>query len=86
MGSPVERLTRPKKGRILGGVCAGIGNYFDVDPVIIRILWVVLTLISLGAGIIAYIIAWIIIPEEEEGIEFKENEYKEAEFKEIKEP
>ena len=62
----VKRLTRPKEGRILGGVCAGIGNYFEVDPVVIRIVWVVLTLLSLGTGIIAYIIAWIIIPEEEE--------------------
>ena len=62
----VRRLTRPKEGRILGGVCAGIGQYFDTDPVVIRIVWVILTLLSLGTGIIAYIIAWIIIPEEEE--------------------
>ncbi len=72
----VKRLTRPKENRILGGVCAGIGNYFDTDPVVIRIVWVILTLLSLGTGIIAYIIAWIIIPEEEEGeptvIEVKE--------------
>ncbi len=78
----MKRLTRPREGRILGGVCAGIGNYFDTDPVVIRIIWVVLTLLSLGTGIIAYIIAWIIIPEEEVQ---KEGDYKEAEFIEVKE-
>ena len=60
----VKRLYRSKKERILGGVCAGIGNYFDIDPVLVRLLWVIATLMF-GAGILAYIIAWIIIPEKE---------------------
>ncbi|MDD1719549.1 MAG: PspC domain-containing protein [Methanoregulaceae archaeon] len=60
-----KRLTRPKEGRMLGGVCAGMGKYFDVDVSIVRILWVVLTLLSIGIGIFAYIAAWILIPEEE---------------------
>jgi phage shock protein C len=58
----MKRLYRLKNQRILGGVCGGIGEYFDVDPTVIRIVWAVLTLLSVG--IIAYIIAWIIIPEE----------------------
>ena len=57
-----KRLYRSGKDKILGGVCGGIGEYLNVDPVIIRLLWVVGTLISMGAGIILYIIAWIIIP------------------------
>lgn len=57
----MKRLYRSGKGRILGGVCGGIGEYLGVDPVIIRLIWVIFTL-TYGAGILAYIIAWIIIP------------------------
>lgn len=56
-----KRLYRSGKHRILGGVCGGIGEYLNVDPVIIRLLWVIATL-ALGFGVLAYIIAWIIIP------------------------
>ncbi len=59
----MKRLYRSRTERILGGVCGGIGEYSDVDPTIIRLIWVVLTLLSLGVGLVAYIIAWIIIPE-----------------------
>ncbi|MDD2215068.1 MAG: PspC domain-containing protein, partial [Eubacteriales bacterium] len=48
--------------RVLAGVCGGIGEYFGIDPVIVRLLVVVLTLAG-GSGLIAYIIAAIIIPE-----------------------
>jgi len=59
----VKRLYRSKKERIIAGVCGGIGEYLGIDPTIVRILWVLLGLMG-GSGIIAYIIAWIIIPEE----------------------
>ena len=59
---PVKRLYRSRKDKILGGVCGGIANYFEIDPVIVRLLWILLTLASFGIGIIVYIIAWIIIP------------------------
>jgi len=62
----IKRLYRVKKDRILGGVCGGIADYFNADPSIIRLIWIGLTLLSMGAGIILYIIAWIIIPEKEE--------------------
>ncbi|MCX6689912.1 MAG: PspC domain-containing protein [Methanoregula sp.] len=61
----MKRLYRSKTERILGGVCGGIGVHLDVDPIIIRIVWVVLTRLSLGIGIVAYIVCWIIIPEEQ---------------------
>ncbi len=57
----IRRLYRSGKDRILGGVCGGIAEYLGVDPVIIRLLWIVGTL-AWGAGIILYIIFWIIIP------------------------
>ncbi|HLD58502.1 MAG TPA: PspC domain-containing protein [archaeon] len=57
-----KRLYRSGKERILGGVCGGIAEYFETDPTLIRLLWILFTLISFGAGILFYIIAWIIIP------------------------
>lgn len=59
----VKRLYRSKTDRMLGGVCGGLAEYFNVDPTIIRLLWVLITFMSFGAGILAYVIAWIIIPE-----------------------
>jgi len=61
MKKKVKRLYRSGKEKILGGVCGGIAEYFNVDPTIIRIIWILIVL-GYGAGIIAYIIAWIIIP------------------------
>ena len=58
-----KKPLRSKKNKIVAGVCAGIGNYLGVDPTVVRLLWVLVTLFSFGAGILAYIIAWIIIPE-----------------------
>lgn len=59
-----KRLTRDTKNKVLAGVCSGIGNYFEVDPVVIRLVWVIFTLVTgVVPGILAYIIAWIIIPE-----------------------
>lgn len=63
----MNRLYRPIKGRMLGGVCAGIGIHLDVDPTVIRLVWVALTLLSLGTGLIVYLAAWILIPEEPGG-------------------
>ncbi|MDI7246837.1 MAG: PspC domain-containing protein [Bacillota bacterium] len=56
-----RRLYRSKRECIIGGVAGGLAEYFDIDPTIIRILWVLLALAD-GIGVIAYIIAWIIIP------------------------
>jgi len=58
-----KRLFRSKKDRVLGGVCGGIGQYFNMDPVLIRVVWAV-AFFAAGAGFLAYIIAWIIIPED----------------------
>ena len=57
----IKRLYRSKKNRMIGGVCGGIGEYFNVDPTLIRLVWI-LFLFAGGAGLLAYIIAWIIIP------------------------
>jgi len=60
-----KKLTRSKKDKLLAGVCVGIANYFNTDPTLIRLIWVLFTLLTgILTGIIAYIIAAIIIPEE----------------------
>lgn len=59
-----KKLYRSSRDSVLAGVCGGIGEYFAVDSVIVRLLWVVFTLMG-GAGLIAYIIAAIIIPKDE---------------------
>jgi len=56
-----KRLYRSNNNKVIAGVCGGIAEYFNIDPTIIRIIWVVVGL-TYGAGIIAYIIASIIIP------------------------
>ena len=59
-----KRLTR-SRDKMVAGVLGGIGNYFDVDPTIIRIVYVILSIASVGfPGLIAYLIMWAIIPEE----------------------
>jgi phage shock protein PspC (stress-responsive transcriptional regulator) len=58
-----KKLHRSKKERMIAGVCGGIGEYFDADPTIVRLIWAIGTLISVGLGLIAYLIAWIIVPE-----------------------
>ena len=63
MGQNYKKLYRSRRDRMLGGVCGGIGDYFGIDPTLVRISWVVGGLI-VGAGLIAYIICAIIIPDE----------------------
>jgi phage shock protein PspC (stress-responsive transcriptional regulator) len=59
----MKRLYRSRKETMLGGVCGGLGEHIDVDPTIIRLVWAVVTVLSVGMGILIYLIAWIIIPE-----------------------
>lgn len=58
----MKRLYRSGKDKLLGGVCGGIGEYFTIDPVIIRIIWVVIAIASLGTAILIYLVLWILIP------------------------
>jgi phage shock protein C len=58
-----KRLQRSRTEKMLGGVCGGLGEYFGVDPTIIRVLWVAITLLG-GAGILLYLILWVVMPEQ----------------------
>jgi phage shock protein PspC (stress-responsive transcriptional regulator) len=61
MASSIKRLYRSKTDRVLGGVCGGIAEYLGVDPVVVRLIWVIASLFW-GVGILAYLLAWLIIP------------------------
>jgi phage shock protein C len=60
-----KRLVRPRQGRKIAGVCAGLAEYFDLDVTLIRVVWLVV-LLAAGVGFFAYIIAWIVMPDEPE--------------------
>lgn len=57
-----KKLYRSVTDKMVGGVCGGLAEYFDIDPVIVRLIFV-LAVIFGGSGILAYIILWIIIPQ-----------------------
>ena len=59
-----QRLYRKRNDKVVAGVAAGLGEYFDVDPVFIRLVFVLLAFIH-GLGILAYIVLWILVPARE---------------------
>ncbi|MEJ0073779.1 MAG: PspC domain-containing protein [Candidatus Saccharibacteria bacterium] len=61
-----KRLYRSTSDRMIAGVCGGLAEYFDIDPVIVRVLALVL-LFGAGSGLLAYILLWIVVPEKPAG-------------------
>ncbi len=58
----MNKLYRSRRHRVIGGVCGGLAQYFAADVSVIRLAWVLFSLLG-GAGIVLYLLAWIIIPE-----------------------
>lgn len=58
-----KRLFRSRTNRSIAGVCGGLGEYFNVDPTLVRLLFVIFAIAG-GPGLLAYIILWLIMPEE----------------------
>lgn len=63
-----RQLARSRVNRRLAGVCGGVGAYFGVDPTLVRVAFVIGTLFGL-AGVLVYIVLWIVMPEAEPGTE-----------------
>ena len=57
----MKRLYRSGNEHILGGVCGGVAEYFDIDPTVVRLIWAFSSFLW-GIGIISYMIAWVIVP------------------------
>ncbi len=60
-----SKLMRSRTNRKIAGVCAGFAEYFDLDVTVVRVVWLIVALFG-GGGVLAYIIAWIVMPEEPE--------------------
>jgi len=58
-----KRLYRPRDGRVVAGVCAGLAAYFGVDATLVRLAFALVTVFG-GLGVLIYLCAWIVIPEE----------------------
>lgn len=58
-----KRLYKSRTEKMLGGVCGGIAQYFDIDPTLVRLAWLI-AIFCFGGGLIAYLIAYIVIPRE----------------------
>jgi phage shock protein PspC (stress-responsive transcriptional regulator) len=56
-----RRLYRSRTEKMIAGVCGGVAEYFNTDPTIVRLLWVLITLLG-GAGVLLYIVLWIVMP------------------------
>ena len=59
---PAKRLMRSSRDKKIGGVCAGLAEYFDLDPTIVRVVWLLAVLFG-GTGLLVYLILWIVLPQ-----------------------
>jgi phage shock protein PspC (stress-responsive transcriptional regulator) len=66
-------LVRSLDGRMLAGVCAGVSDYFGIDVTLVRLIFAIACVFTVGAGVLAYLAAWVIIPEEGEKSSIVEN-------------
>jgi phage shock protein PspC (stress-responsive transcriptional regulator) len=57
-----KRLVRRTDNKMIGGVCAGVADYFGLDPTLVRVLTVVGAVLGLGSIVIAYVVAWAVMP------------------------
>lgn len=62
---PPKKLMRPRAGRTVAGVCAGVAHYLDLDVSLVRVVWALITFLSgIFPGVVVYALAWVIVPEE----------------------
>jgi phage shock protein C len=65
-GNGTRVLVRSRKGRMVAGVCAGLAAYSGIDVTLVRVIVAVVSVLTGGAGVLAYLAAWVIIPGEDE--------------------
>ena len=63
MAESTKKLYRSEEQKWLGGVCGGLGEYFNIDPIIVRLIFIAFALIA-GGGLLLYLIMWLVIPQE----------------------
>ena len=65
----MNKLYLSNTDRKIGGVCGGLGEYYEKDSTLIRILFVLLAIFSFGSGIVIYLVMWLIVPKKPEGLD-----------------
>ena len=66
-----RKLYRSKEDRWVAGVCGGLAEYLDIDPIIVRLIALILVLCA-GGGLLIYIIAWLVVPEEPDSLTIRD--------------
>ena len=61
----MEKKLRRSNDKMIAGVCAGLAHYFDLDPTVMRIVYVLLSIFTAFAGVLVYLILWLIMPKEQ---------------------
>ena len=67
-----KKLYKIEEGKKLDGVCGGIAEYFDLDPTLVRVIWALVTLCTVGVGVIGYLVCSLLMPRKPEAIEAAE--------------
>ena len=58
----MKKLYLSDTDKKIGGVCGGLGEYFDIDPTFVRVVFILIALLSCGLGVLAYILIWMVVP------------------------
>ena len=61
----MEKKLRRSNDKMIAGVCAGLAHYFDLDPTVIRIVYILLSIFTAFAGVLVYLILWLVMPKEQ---------------------
>jgi phage shock protein C len=72
-GNEGKVLVRSRDGRMLAGVCAGVADYLGFDVTLVRVIWAVVSVLTGGVGVLAYLAAWALIPDEGQKSSIAEN-------------
>lgn len=66
MNNDVRKLMRSRGNRMICGVCGGIGEYLNIDPTLVRLIWALCSVASVGMGLIVYFVAAVVMPENDD--------------------
>ncbi len=61
-----KRLSRSMKNKMIGGVCGGMANYFDIDPTLVRVGYILISVFTIFSGVLAYFVLWLVMPVDQE--------------------
>lgn len=61
----MKQLLRSRRDRVLAGVCGGIGEYFEIDSNLVRLVWILISLAGVVPGVLLYLLAWAVLPEDD---------------------